>query len=178
MHRTFYSEGRRFVYTWDTAPIYRFWWLMLRLSVLILAVPLCHSQTFPSIRWIQEVGGTGTDSLAGIGADAAGNVYLAGSTLNANFPVKSAVQNHLASLGIFRIDGPGSAYTSLGLSTASSIVVDSQNPAVLLAASAGAGMKSTDGGNTWTTLPIPSSTVEAIAIDASNDQLIYAGTLN
>jgi hypothetical protein len=124
---------------------------------------------------MQEVGGTGTDSLAGIGTDAAGNVYLAGSTLSTNFPVKSAVQNQLSSVGIYRIDVPGSAYTPLGLSSASLIAVDPLNPSVLMAASGGAGMKSTDGGNTWTALPIPSSTVQVMAIDAVNDQNIYAG---
>jgi uncharacterized protein (TIGR03437 family) len=149
---------------------------MLRLGPLLILVPLCFSQSFPAFRWIQEIGGTGTDSLAGIGTDAAGNVYLAGSTLSANFPTKSATQNHLASVGIYRIDGPGSAYTALGLSSTSSIAVDPQNPSVLLAASSGAGMKTMDGGNTWATLPIPSSTVQAIAIDAVNDQNIYAAT--
>ena len=52
------------------------------------------------------------------GVDAQGNTYIAGSTLSASFPVKAAVQNHLASAGLYRIDGPGPAYTALGLTSA------------------------------------------------------------
>jgi uncharacterized protein (TIGR03437 family) len=60
-------------------------------------IPFSFSQTLPAISWIQEVDSSGLDTVAGLATDPAGNIYIAGSTLSPNFPVKSAAQNHLAS---------------------------------------------------------------------------------
>ncbi len=57
----------------------------------------------PAFNWIQEVDGSGLDMFAGLGTDAQGNTYIAGSTLSANFPVKSAAQNHSASPGKYDV---------------------------------------------------------------------------
>lgn len=72
---------------------------MFRLFFLFAVLAsLSFSQTLPSIRWIDEVDGSGLDMVAAIGTDAQGNIYIAGSTLSPNFPVKFAAQNHLASM--------------------------------------------------------------------------------
>jgi hypothetical protein len=72
--------------------------LMFRfLFALAAVIPLSFSQTLPTINWIQEVDASGLDTVAGLATDAQGNIYIAGSTLSPNFPVKSAVQSHLAS---------------------------------------------------------------------------------
>lgn len=47
--------------------------------------------------------GSGLDLFAGLGTDAQGNTYIAGSTQAANFPVKSAAQNHSASPGKYDV---------------------------------------------------------------------------
>lgn len=70
---------------------------MPRTLIAFLALaPLCYAQTLPAFRWIVEVDGSGSDQLAGLGADAQGNIYLAGSTQSPNFQVKAAAQSHLA----------------------------------------------------------------------------------
>ena len=70
---------------------------MLRALIAFLALaPLCFAQTLPAFRWIVEADGSGSDQLAGLGTDAQGNIYLAGTTQSPNFQVKAAVQNHLA----------------------------------------------------------------------------------
>lgn len=70
---------------------------MARILVAFLALaPLCGAETFSAFRWIDEVDGSGADQLAGLGTDAEGNIYLAGFTKSANFPVKAAVQEHSA----------------------------------------------------------------------------------
>jgi len=69
------------------------------LLALIAVVPLCSAQTFPAFRWVQEIDGSGMDQFAGIGTDATGNIYIAGSTSSPSFPTKAAIQNHLASPG-------------------------------------------------------------------------------
>ena len=67
---------------------------------LIVIIPSCFAQSFPAFRWAQEVDGSGMDQFSGIGTDAIGNVYIAGSTTSPTFPVKSAAHNHLASPGL------------------------------------------------------------------------------
>jgi len=65
---------------------------MFRFTLVALALaPLALSQNLPAFRWIKQVDGSGVDSLAGLGVDAQGNTYIAGSTHSATFPVKAAV---------------------------------------------------------------------------------------
>src|SRR5579863_424640 len=152
---------------------------MFRFMLAALALaPLAFSQNLPAFRWIKQVDGSGVDAFAGLGVDAQGNTYIAGSTYSAAFPVKAAVQNHLASAGLYRIDGPGPAYAALGLTSASSIAVDSQSPNTLYATSSDQLLKSTDGGATFSKLPVPSSYVLNLAISPGNDLILYAGTFD
>lgn len=142
---------------------------------LILALALGQffalSQNLPAFNWIKEVGGTGTDTFAALTTDPQGNIYLTGSTSSPDFPVNSAAQGSLASAGLYRI--AGSSYTSLGQNNVTSIAVDPQNSSVIYIASAYAGLKSIDGGNTWTPLPIPSS-ISTLLVDPFNDQNLFA----
>ena len=121
---------------------------------------------------MRQVGSTGTDTFTALATDAQGNIYLTGATASPNFPVKSATQPTLASIGLYRITG--SNYASLGQNNVTSIAIDPQNSNVIYAASSGNLLKSSDAGNTWNPLPIPSSAVTAIAIDPFNDQNLYA----
>jgi Beta-propeller repeat len=62
------------------------------------------AETPPAFRWIQEVDNSGLAyPFAGLGTDAKGNTYVAGSTKSLNFPVKNAVQNHSASPGSYDV---------------------------------------------------------------------------
>jgi uncharacterized protein (TIGR03437 family) len=67
------------------------------LFVLAAITPFSFSQTLPAINWIKEVDASGLDTVAGLTTDAQGDIYIVGSTLSPTFPVKAAVQNHLAS---------------------------------------------------------------------------------
>src|SRR5579863_109263 len=152
---------------------------MFRFMLAALALaPLAFSQNLPAFRWIKQVDGSGVDAFAGLGVDAQGNTYIAGSTYSTTFPVKAAVQSHLASAGLYRIDGPGSAYAELGLTSASFIVIDPLNANTLYSASSGALLKSVDGGATFSALAVPSPYVLALAIHPVNDQILYAGTFD
>lgn len=152
---------------------------MFRFTLAAFAlIPLTFSQSLPAYRWVAEVDGSGKDSFAGLGVDAQGNTYIAGSTYSATFPVKAAVQNHLASAGLYRIDGPGAAYAGLALTSASSIAVDPLNGNILYATSASSLLRSTDGGATFSTLTLPSSQPVVLAINPVNDQILYAGTFD
>jgi uncharacterized protein (TIGR03437 family) len=151
--------------------------IMFRCLFLSLSLLACclSAQTMPAFRWIQQVDGSGADSVIGIGTDAAGNVYIAGNTASFDFPVKSAAQNHSASTGLYRIDGSGAA-APLPLAAAQSISVDPKNPKVLYAANNGTALRSVDAGATWSTLAISTAPVRAVQVDPSNSSVLYAAT--
>jgi uncharacterized protein (TIGR03437 family) len=151
---------------------------MFRFAFPLLAiVPVAFCQNLPALQWVQQLDNSGVDAFTGMGTDAQGNTYVAGSTLSPNFPLKAAVQSTLASAGLYRIDGPGSAYTRVGVNyLLSSLASDPQNPNVFYAVSSGSGVKSVDGGNSWTALTISSKQLEQFAVDPSNDQNVYAAT--
>jgi hypothetical protein len=145
------------------------------LAVAALAfVSIGFSQSLPSYQLMQEVDASGMDSLAGLGTDAHGNVYLAGSTSSPHFPVKNAVQAAIASSGLYRISG--AVYTALGLSSCSAVALDPQNPAVIFAISKGVLVKSANSGVAFGPTTLPSSQVNSVAIQPGNDQILYAGT--
>src|SRR5580698_5637445 len=146
---------------------------MFRLLLAVSAfIPVALSQNLPTFRWVNEVDNSGVDSFTGLGVDAQGNTYIAGSTLSAAFPVKGAVQNHLASAGLYRIDGPGSAYAALGLTSASFIAVDPLDANTLYVVSAGSLLKSVDGGATFSTLSLPSRYALVVALNPANDRVL------
>ena len=139
-------------------------------------VAAASAQMLPSYQWVKELDASGSDTFAGLATDAQGNIFVAGSTMSLAFPVKAALQSHSASSGLYRIDGPGPAYTALGLASASSIAIDPQNSSILYAASSGSLVLSVDGGFTFRSQSSPSAHVNSVVIDPSNGQILYAGT--
>jgi uncharacterized protein (TIGR03437 family) len=70
---------------------------------MILAAP-ASGQSLPAFQWMQELDGSGLAyQFAGLGTDAQGNVYVSGSTKSPTFPVKAALQDHLASAGSYDV---------------------------------------------------------------------------
>ena len=70
---------------------------------LILAAP-ASAQSLPTFNWVREIDSSGLAyEFAGLGTDGQGNSYVAGSTKSANFPVKAAVQDHLATAGSYDV---------------------------------------------------------------------------
>jgi uncharacterized protein (TIGR03437 family) len=155
---------------------------MLRFLISFAIIPFSFSQNLPALRWVQQVDNSGADTFAGLGTDAQGNIYVAGSTLSPNFQVKSPIQTNLGSAGVYRIDGPGSAYTRIGLnSVMQTLTADPKNPNVIYGAAVGTGqpaIKSVDGGNTWTALSIPTTDVVQFTVDPSNSQNVYAAAFD
>ena len=71
----------------------------LPLVLPLIIAALCPAQTLPAFRWIKELDASGVDLFASLGTDSQGNIYVAGSTSSATFPVLNAAQPHLASSG-------------------------------------------------------------------------------
>lgn len=146
-----------------------------RLAIALFALgTVAFCQSLPSYQLIQEVDASGMDSVAGLGTDSQGNVYIAGTTSSAHFPVKNAYQPAIASAGLYRING--AAFTALGLSSCWALAVDPQNPSVIYAVSNGALLKSVNSGVSFAPTTLPSSLARSIAIQPGNDQILFAGT--
>jgi hypothetical protein len=104
------------------------------LIALLVLMPLGCAQTLPAFQWIVEVDGSGSDQLAGLGTDAQGNIYLAGTTQSPNYPLKAAVQNHLAGASdvfITKLDPSGNVVYSTyfggsGADAATAMAVDAR----------------------------------------------------
>ena len=137
---------------------------------------LAFSQSLPTYQWVQEVDASGSDSLAGLGTDSQGNIYVAGTTASRSYPTKAAVQGSITGSGLYRINGAG--WTALGLSSAAAIAVDPQNASTLYAVSGGKLVKSSDGGITFSATSLPSSQAGSIAIEPGNDQILFVPTFD
>jgi uncharacterized protein (TIGR03437 family) len=79
-----------------------------RVAILAAALPLMTwpipAQNLPAFRWIAEADNSGLAyPFAGLGTDAQGNTYIAGSTKSLNLPVANAVQNRSASPGSYDV---------------------------------------------------------------------------
>lgn len=149
---------------------------MLRfvLAAAVIA-PFACAQNLPEFQWIKQVDNSGLDTFAGLGVDAVGNSYIAGSTSSPNFPVQSATQKTIASSGLYQIAATG-AFAPLPLSSAAFVAIDPQNPSVIYVVSNNVLLRSANSGGTFTALAVPAQFVQNVAIDPANDQILYAGT--
>lgn len=148
-----------------------------RLVITILVVAATGvCQGLPGYQLIEELDGSGMDTVAGLGTDAQGNVYISGSTSSPNFPVKNAVQPGIASSALYRITG--ATWTALGLSSCSFLALDQQNPSVIYSVSRGVLLKSVNSGVSFTATTLPSSQAFSVAIEPGNDQILFAGTID
>lgn len=132
----------------------------------------------PVFRWVQELGGSDGQTVAGIRADSQGNTYIAGTAASVTFATTHALQAHPASSGLFRIDGPGAAWRNLYGSGAASVYAlasSPQAPDTIYAVTDQALIRSMDAGKTWSPVPGAPASLRAIAVDPFNVRLLYAG---
>ena len=145
------------------------------LRALFLVAAIACAQSYPAFDWAQKFDGSGLSTLVGIGSDATGNVYVVGNTASTTLLTKNAVQPNLPSAGLTRIDGPGTSYTQLaGGQFFATLAADPINPNFLFGIYRGQGMKSIDGGNSWTNLSLPATYVYQFTIDPANDKNVWA----
>jgi uncharacterized protein (TIGR03437 family) len=158
--------------------------------------------TGTALVWATWLGGSFADVAEDIKLDAAGNVYVAGSTSSANFPVKNAFQSELkASDGfVTKLDSTGSmlVYSTFlggtGNDSISSLAVDAEGSAYLTGSTGSYDFPtvnplqankrgdllyvSTNGGTQWNPANggLRVSNVNDIALDPANALTIYAAT--
>lgn len=74
-------------------------------TVLFVSQGAASAQSPPAFNWMRAVDDSGLayTLFAGLGVDGQGNVYVVGSTRSPSFPVVSAVQSHLATVGSYDV---------------------------------------------------------------------------
>jgi uncharacterized protein (TIGR03437 family) len=151
-----------------------------RIVLFWLASSLAAHAQSAAFRWIRQIGGSGGETIVGIATDASGNTYVAGNTASLDFPVQSAVQPHPGAAGIFRVDGPGSNWRALyqsGVIAATSVVTDPLSPRTVYAATLTEIHRSTDAGDSWTTLgSFHVSRINSLTIDPTDGRVLYLAT--
>lgn len=127
--------------------------------------------------------GSGTVTIQAMTTDAAGNIYIAGTTSAPDLVVANAAQPRIGDGQIFRSLDRGATWQRLSDASVPgplSVTPSPADPQILYATSPGGIYKTSDGGQTWRqTLVIPpassSSTLPLlIAVDPGNPLLVYA----
>ncbi|MGH9840432.1 MAG: SBBP repeat-containing protein [Blastocatellia bacterium] len=124
------------------------------------------------------LGGIGSDQGARIAVDAAGNVYLTGSTESPDFPGAS---NGFGNRAFFKSgDGGGNwagNHSGLPYVETYALAVNPQNPSIIYIATGGSRrvFKSTDGGSNWAAADAGlTGVVRALVVDPVNPSVLYA----
>ncbi|MGA2115132.1 MAG: hypothetical protein ABSH56_10340 [Bryobacteraceae bacterium] len=154
---------------------------LLAAAIVLSAIGL-DADSSPALQWVITLGGSGASAVAGAAADSHGNLYIAGSTYALDFPTVAAAQSAPGGSTLVRIPTATGVSDKLyppGLSAPTSLAADPRNPQSLYATAGYAIWRSTDAGTTWSILYQFASTVTAefVAVDPSNSNTLYAGTV-
>ena len=122
---------------------------------------------------IATVAGSGSDSIAAIAADAAGNIYVAGTTTSPDLPIVNAAQPQ-GEAEVYSSENGGSSWTKEGNPSSAPEVIqaDPVNPGVVFVGGADGLYKSIDSGKFWR--KVYNAYINAIAIYPQNPAHIYA----
>ena len=153
------------------------------LALVLVLSAQCLSQRLTAVGY----GGAGSDASNGVAIDAAGNMYVAGTTGSFDLPLANAAQasnrgtrlivSHDSGITWQPIGNPGNDVTANG--NIWPLAVDPTDPATFYTNSTSAIYKTTNGGKTFTavTLPLTSqSSIVNLVIDPSAPKIIYAAT--
>jgi uncharacterized protein (TIGR03437 family) len=147
--------------------------LNLLLALPILAAHPSNPAGVLSELTIANFSSSGQTTIQAIATDPSGNLYVAGSTNSFNFPVKNAAQPVIGESRILRSTDLGATWTRMGLPPTDVTVVtpDPVSPQIIFAEGSTAIFRSTDGGQSWSTVyqfNAQNSTYAALVIDPGN----------
>ncbi len=110
--------------------------------------------------------------------DSAGNVYIAGETNSADFPVKNGFQPRMGGAAVRASFDSGNTWAAVAIpEPVFSVAGSAKQPWNMYAGTSSSIYKSTDSGKSWNRLDAgPSAQVNALVVDAANPSIVYAGT--
>ena len=128
------------------------------------------------------LGGSVQAGATAITVASTGEVWVAGTTASADFPLVDPLQNSLGARPLWKSTNSGTTWTpidNLPFALPQMLLVDPTTQTTLYAATADLGVfKSVNGGVTWTqtNTGIATTNVAVLAIDPANPQILYAAT--
>jgi len=128
------------------------------------------------------IGGSVSAAAAEVAVQNTGEVWVAGSTASADFPLVHPLQNSLGSRQIWKSTDSGASWTApdnLPFALPQAMVVDPTTPTTIYEATGDLGVfKSADGGATWkqASTGLTSSNILILTIDPVNPQVLFAAT--
>ncbi|MBZ5728056.1 MAG: SBBP repeat-containing protein [Acidobacteriia bacterium] len=129
-----------------------------------------------------SLGGSLWTNGTAIAVDAAGSAYVAGMTNSVDFPLVRSLQPSLGARPLWKSTDGGNTWQPLDdlpFAYLQTLVADPTAPQTLYAAAVDGGVfRSEDGGATWnkSAQGIAGTRAQALAMDATNPQVLYAAT--
>jgi uncharacterized protein (TIGR03437 family) len=127
------------------------------------------------------LGGSASASAAGVAVNAAGEVFIAGTTTSVDFPLMKAMQTSPGARPLWKSTDAGATWApfdDLPFAIPGAMAVDPSSPQTVYMAAADLGVfKSIDGGAHWTRSNngiTAAPSVSLLTIDASHPQTLYA----
>lgn len=155
------------------------------LLAIIILLPCLSAQTLTT----HTYGGSGSDAANAVTTDSAGNVYVAGTTTSFDLPLLHPAQSQNTGTQLLFSTNAGFTWKPLGnlpnaympyqLPQPMPIAVDPTNPDVFYLSSNGLVLKTTDGGQHFSStmlLPAGYTVLTTILIDPSNPSTLYSTT--
>jgi uncharacterized protein (TIGR03437 family) len=124
---------------------------------------------------VASLGGSGVTTIQSLAQDAAGNLYVSGTTTAPDFPVRNASQSAFAEARVLRTTNLGATWTGLKAPPeVASLLPDPVDPQVLFGWGDTGIYKTADAGRTWKL--VRAATVNSMAVDPGNHRRVAAVT--
>lgn len=154
---------------------------ILRFAVVTLFCPaaLLCSDLAPALQWVRIAGGSGPNNVVAAKADAAGNLYIAGTTSARDFAI--TIKDGRQGSPLVRVNTATGSADQLyppGTASPSILAADPRSSGVVYTASGSVIFRSADAGSTWSLFSAvePGAVIRWIALDPATPGIVFLAT--